>query len=554
MNKLFDSMSTGSQIELFNVVENTLKVALSGKSDQFFFNIDAYLNAAPSAKKDMATKGIARLEQYIEENGWKIAPKFLERLSGDYLAIFYALEQYVHVGIDMEKEGYPSALYTRATNILRYLSQNGQLEGDLDKILSALHGSKTEKSIKEGNFVVVRLDVEGVKEGNPIFKGVIPRSNLEIGLGKQFVFIPVPFFYMFENMVFSHFLDKPFNFVKSTVIGPVSHNVAISPNVVREVYAGNDGDLVESKIRKIKVGYDVIKQRFFAYDLEASLHSLGIASFRPEMLDSIKEISYDEIDKSKHNVNFNYLRGIFKTKIKSLTREQLEKLNFIDISGFANMKDQVEAILTAADNKTDAEVYAFMKNNPHIFGDIEEALAKRERVAPKFLKGLEAVALPTSEEKRIKLLSDMLERGVVKFTAISKSGTLLERTASNNKKVLERMLGKDYVKQFESIRNKLYHVRDMITNGEIKSKLDLEKVGVEYNILDYVDPKDYFSGNMNDAIEAIDKAIEELKQKAASRKTSESMLLYRNIYATDPKDFFGTVNVNNIVAVEFAEA
>jgi hypothetical protein len=144
----------------------------------------------------------------------------------------------------MESTGYQTALYTRNFDILQELYQQGLLECDLDKINASLCGTKTEKSVKDVNFVTVRLDVVGQKDGMPTFKAVIPKSNLQIGGGKQYVFIPVPFFHMFDEMLHSTFGHNPFKFTKSSVVGQISYNVAIKEDIVRQAYAGCEGNLV----------------------------------------------------------------------------------------------------------------------------------------------------------------------------------------------------------------------------------------------------------------------------------------------------------------------
>jgi hypothetical protein len=562
MFKLFDSMATGDQIALFVEVEKELKSALAGQSDQFLYNIDHYLANLPEVRASMAQRGRNRILHLAQEFGWKNNRNDLvDALDDTYLAIFQTLEDYVVIGIDMEKDAFPTALYTRSVAILDYLYKEGMIEDGIEpgKYMANLIGSKTEKSLGEGNFVTQRLDVIGMKEGKPCFRPMTPKSNLDIGGGKQYVIVPAPFMHMVETMMRVAFQQKPFRFTKSSVIGQVTHTATISQNVVREAYKGLDERDIESRLRKVTCGYDVVKQRFFAYDLEASLSSLGVASFRPEMLDSVHEVSDADIDKSRYNIDFNLLRGIFKTRIKGAKTAQLDTLKYIDLSGFANMRDKVQAILDAADRELDKSLYYLMKSHPELFGDLEEALEKRERQTPKFLKHMEFITLPEKESERVAVLSDLLGKGVVKLTSTSKSGSLFERTGSNNPQVLERMLGKDYVKNFESIRNKLYYIRDMMMRGEVTDRSQLEKIAVEYNILDYVDQEVFFSPKIDnqdasDALKEVHGAIQALIAKGASKQMAPSSLLYRDIHAGDPKEFFGNVNVNNIIAVEFSEA
>lgn len=558
MAKLFDKKPQGNEVELFQEVQRRIGVALSGQSDQFFFNIDDYLSKTPTIYQEMVIRGKNRLQDIAQKGKWLKTDTMFDYTPEDYLAIFDSLERYVGIGVDMEKEGFPTALYTRNLALLNTLNDNGQLEGDVDKVISNLEGNKTYRALQEGNYVLARLDPIAIVDGVPKFKVVVPRSNLFIGGGKRYVFIPTPFFHLFDTILRQTFATTPFRFTKNTLVGQLSFVSAVSPSVVRDVYTGENTSLVESKLRKVNTGYDPTKHRYYVYDLEASLTSLGVATFRPEMLDVLKAVHPQEIDKSRYGINFKLLRGIFKTKIKSLNKTQLESLNFIDLSSYANMGDQVEAVYVKLDRTSDKDLYLLMKNNESIFGDIDKSLKTRERLTPKFMKELKAVDLPLNQFERVTFIEDLLRRGVVSFTANTKNGGVFEGVGSNNAEVLKRMLGDEYVRDFESIRSKLYHVRHILYQGGAKSITDMEKLAVEYNILDYIDQDLYFSdiileGDIHDAVSTIDEAIEFLKEKASYKKKPAGTLLYRSVYATVPKDFFGVMDVNKLISIEFAQ-
>lgn len=564
MVKLFDVQPAGDQVPLYKLVQDEFLKAHRGTSSQFLYNLDYYLAFLPEVRYSMAERARRYVLALAQKADWASKKvdvhDLLDGCDDTYLALFAALSDYVVIGIDMEKEGYPSALYTRSEPILAWLHAQGCLSPDtnLDRITNLLYGSRTASGLNDKTFAVVRLDVAEVVNDKPIFKVVVPQKNLHIGLEKQYVAIPVPFMYLVESIIFRLFQGKPFRFVKSSVIGQVEHLAAVTPDVVREVYKAVDQNILNTRLSTISVGYNVLRQRFYAYDLESGLTSSGVASFRPEMLDVLVPVSYNDIDTSYHNIDFNLLRGIFRTRINNARTEQLESLNYLDLSGYANLRDKQAAIIEAADNAPDKEVYWLMRNNPQVFGDLEEALKKRERVAPKFLKNFEPVDLPEDPNVRVTLLNDLLKTGVVKFIAKKKDGGVFERYGTLNPKILERSLGKDYVRRFESIRSRLYYVLDLMAQGEVKSVQDLERLAVEYNFLDRVDHQVYFDpcilqGDTSKAEQAIRDVIEELKQKAASRKEDPHAVMYKNIYAEDTKGYYGNFNVNAILAVEYSK-
>jgi hypothetical protein len=561
--KLFDVTVTGDQRALFLEAQQGLKEAVSGKKAQFFDNIDIYLDRIPvDDRASMVERARRRILDYANEFNWHgNRNDLVAGLSDYYLSIFQTLEDYVHIGIDMETEGLPTALYTRNITAIKYLFDENMIEEGLEfgRVVNNLINTKTQKSLYDGNFVTLRLDIVGIQDGRPCFRPTTPRSNLDIGGGKRYFFIPVPFMHMFDTYMHHYFLDDPFKFEYTTDSGRiVSHIAGMSRHIMTGAYGLDKRYEVEAKSRRVNVGYDVIRQRYYSYDLESSLYSIGAATFRPELLDSIKKVSYDAIDKSRHNVDFTVLRAIFKTRINSAKLAQLDSLNYIDLTGYANMKDKASAIIETSEKETDKNLYFMMKAHPGVFGDIDDALQKRERTLPKFLKTMQAVgSLDTNESKRVGAINSLLRDGVVRITTMTNKGSLITVMGSNNAKVLERMLGKDYVRDYESIRTKLWHIKGLLESGEIKRRLQLEKIAVDYNILDYIDPKEYFSddfdrGDVSSAVLAVKEGIERLKQKSENREPRPEQLLYRNIYATEPKDFFGTVNVNNIVSVEYS--
>ena len=106
----------------------------------------------------------------------------------------------------------------------------------------------------------------------------------------------------------------------------------------------------------------------------------------------------------------------------------------------------------------------------------------------------------------------------------------------------------------ESPRYRLYAIKDMIRDGEIRTREDLEKAASDYGILSYVDgvqllDKAINRGNADAANGALDKAISELDEKNYNR--NESMILYKKVYADAPDNLYGQVNVDNIISAEY---
>lgn len=553
--RLFDRNPYPDQIPLFEKVLYEFRRALEGHTDQFLYNLDYYLADMPEVRRSIAERGRRTVFELARAYHWRTNVHYLvDSLSDTYFALFQALEDFVVVGIDMESLGYPTALYTRNLEVLSYLYHNRMVDPyvDMSRVFQALTGPKTAISLYNANFVAARLDMHDYNAGKPIFRVLIPRSNLDIGGGKRYVIIPVPFMYRIEELIFDLFADKPFEFTKTTTRGQVVGVAAVNPQVVAQVYKDYEKDLIVSKVRRFRPGYDVLQQKFLAYDLEASIYSVGVASFRPEMLDKL--VPAKKIDTSHHHIDFRDLRGVFKTRIRNAKAEQLDKLKYLDLSGFSKMKDKIEAILMTAEKEPDARLYWLMRNNPEVFGDIEEALNTRKKVTPKFLKNFKPLDLSVHPMERRDVLQKALKEGVLKFTTRGKTGFIFEAVGSNNPKVLMRVYGKDYVKRFESIRNRVYYLKEML-DKEIKSPADLDRVWVEYGLEGYVD-KDLFFAGKNDlgfTREALNAFLQRTVDYGRRKNEFYNLITYRNLYASHRDEYYGTLDVLGIFSAEYAE-
>lgn len=549
----YPNVANSPYADLSAVAGNVMLAAFQGRTSSFFHDFAGYFNAVPGAANYLAKLGRNTIGQLHQNNGWKgDVEKLLEGVTPAYAAIFQALSDLIFVGLDTTKEGYPTALYTRSFHVIKRMVDAGMVQPDnVNKVMKDLTGTKTANGVSEGTFCVVRLDFEQYVNGIPTFKLTVPRSNLKVlGNDAEYMLVPLIFYAVFSQILQNATVEQAFEFEKTSVTGNIRHQATISPNVVKLVYANSDPEDVEAKIRRIHPGYDPIRQRYTLYDLESSVYSLGLASFRPEMLNYVKIINPHSINTACHNVDFDVLRQIFATRIRALKAAQLDAFKYIDLSSYANMTDKQNALIEQAEKEDNRKLLSLMQAHPEIFGDINEALEKRRRIMPKFLKGFQPVELPNTEQERVALLRDLLSKGVVQFVTTTKDGRVSGKLASNNSKVLERIYGKDYVQKYETVSLRIKEVKAAIERGEVKSRKEAEELAVKYNILPSIDATEYLKGGKA-TLAALDTAIKELEEKSASRTRNPAYVLYRNLKAENSDNFYGQVNVNSLISVEF---
>lgn len=534
---------------LGKLLDSTFRRGLMGESDQFIYNIDVYLKNDPTAMSEYYNAGLRALMN-VTGKGGKPAVKDVKELKDEmFVAIFGMLTYHTFVGIDMTKEGYPAALYTRNISMIEQMYKSGYItpDTDLKKLYEGLYGNKTALGIEDSSFYVIRLDVSTFVKDKVLFKPTVPRSRVKIGVGKDFVFIPIDFMHIAADLL-NTAGKQMFKFTKTSVTGRKTHIATCNPDIVRKAYADAPNNLVESKIKKVQCGYDDVKLRYVAYDLEASVYGLGIASFRPEMLDELKKANAKQLDTSLHNVNYDHLRGIFKTKVKRMRLADFDQFKFIDLSTYPTVSQKADAVMAMAEEIDTRDLYEIMKAYPNIFGDVSDALKTRERNSPKILKHLQTV-----DNFDIQSVKDMLNNGVVRITAKNKSNQVYERYASNNTQVLARFLGKNYVKEFESSSIRLKALKaeilDKTSDGTKLSRDELEALLVEYDVLSLVDSSAFVSKN---PINVLDESIDAVYDKR-SNTINDQMILYHKITATDRSNLYGQVNINNIIAIEYAD-
>jgi hypothetical protein len=154
----------------------------------------------------------------------------------------------------------------------------------------------------------------------------------------------------------------------------------------------------------------------------------------------------------------------------------------------------------------------------------------------------------------------MLDRGIVKFTAITKKNTVYERVCSNNPRLLAQMLGKDYIAKYESPKRRMGAVISIVdkckSEGVPFTGRDLEKLLVKYDLLSVgasnLPAMSFYKPFIDDELtDALTKLYNDL---SSNHRVMNDYVVYRNLYASDSKSFYGSVDINNLISVLHNEA
>lgn len=589
--KLFNHPLSGVYAPFKDLVHKQLILAFTHKSDDFLLSPYEYLttpygdnqdeegNPKPSLQQQdtlklLEKRGLDFLENNMFLNQWGKVNQIYQVLTDEYCIINALLEDMVCVCVDLESPIYKATLHTRNIDLLEAMQKNNLLEIDLQTAIGHLLTNKTNTATSQGLHTTVRLDLKNNQriQGNPpTFTGIVPQSNMEIGVGCRYAIIPVPFYHLFSDFIQAHYYDTPFRITQSTPSSnPTKSFIAsISPQVVKQVYKEQPNQEVLNHINRFQPYYDPCTQRFYVYDVEAPINEIGVQTFRPEMLISIEQITkMSQIDKSKHNLDYQLIPNIFRTKVKQATNETFQHLNFMDLSSFATVKDKQEALIRFASTEKPKTLYSLMKTNSKFFGNIDTIINSRYKHTPKYLKNYQLLDLPpiTSTQDiytRRDYIRKLLATGVLHITSLRKDGSPYQVIATNNHKVLSspQALNKNYIEKYENPRRKVNYVKHLIQQGQITTLDDLKEWTVRLDLYQYVDQQEllapltpqYNNEAFQRSINALNNGSYNLQEEyVLTRKHNPSNIIYRNPYATSKTNFFGTISVDAITTLEYA--
>lgn len=519
----------------------------------------------------------------------KGAKKFdVDALSDEYKYLTGLLSFEVLIGRDRANtEERSVSLYTRNEKLIRALAKEGAFSslsaGDVDKKLEDIEKKLgTAPLAKDGaSLTYIRIDFEEVSANEVSLSIVIPKFRPNIA---ELEFYSYPAFSVLAGEIVKVVKSKSILVQLQTSEGIKERKVAFTADKVNALYKGFEPKMVQKKLKSAKPGWDIVGYNLKGYNLESSLYERGYTAIALEDIVHIGDLALSDVDKTQYAVNYDDLKGIFKTSVKRWTLANYESFAGLDTSEYPLKAGKEEAAIKWVEGVGHKELYTLMSAQPELFGDVVERLAAKDKINPKVLKQLEEVELVEDMEERKKQIDEMLSKGLCLIVKSNKkSNKQSESLASNNKVLLARMLGQNYIEKYESVGTKLAYLKNLMTKTHIlKSKEEILAKVYEMGLNDYIDAE-ALSRQIDESILAqnqlvYDKKIQEgVAPKAAalaegytsvltdgvsqvladntirsSNRTAEGLITYRKVYADSPESFYGSVNVRNVVGVWYA--
>lgn len=577
MSRLFEAQVHPQLVEYAKA--NLLSILNQGQG-QLVHSIESYLPLCPDALQYYTLAGCAYLKQVnqIADQAKKqtialnelldaiaanpMAPN-IGGLHTTVVAIYGMLSEMAIIGVDITKdmaatpteEGRSKQasvhVYVGSISILRRMQRDRFFVTEIDADEEKAFARKILKALESNLIYGMRLDIDHIYEGRPIYKPTKPRGGMALaGQPDSFKLFPIPVMYPIADLFKEVLGNNLFRFVENRGgDGTATRVCTFSAEEVGKVYYGQPDNLIQSAIKRAKPGYSVIYNTFRAYNVQGSLHDRGYSAFRLDRLISISPVQPAEIDKALHMVNPEFLRGIFITKVNAFKTTDFDDLKdpTFNPASYPNNQDRAAALISHMYRMDTDVLFMYIKARPALFGDLKKHLDTRERISSKMLKKLEFVDLPVDEMHKEALIKDLLSKGLVKLTTRStKSETEKVVLASNNKDVLQRLVGKGYVKKYGSDGVRLRAFRAQLQALPSPSKAEIEALAGEWRVLDRLSGVDF--GNLDTVIDTLNTVLVEMKDIPEAT----GLIPYKNCTPQNSADFYKSVYAANIMQCEFA--
>lgn len=521
------------------------------------------------------------------------------------------------IGVDTSKSKVTSIFTRSETILRELFKEgafeDSYTKEDLDTDIEKLE-KKIGTGIEKGALSFARLDLINAMSDAAIFKITLP--NFRTDIGDTLKFYPYGVFPYLANLMKETVKDNAKTVMQNLQDGNIKvRKISFTDKAVKVLYKGFESTMVENKIRKAKPGWDVLSLNIKAYNLEGSLYSKGYTNINLEDMLQISSCKLSEVDKTQYAVNYDELRKHFRASVNKWNLSHYNDFRGTDLNSYPTKDDKKEALMRWLESVDDITLYNIMKYQEELFGgDLEQKLDKVANDSPKEFKELEYVELPEDTEEKLKKVKEMLKNGVVRLAKTSKkSNKVSEVVCTNNGILLSRILGKNYVEKYESIGIKIQYLKNILEKTNLIDDFsELEKKIYAMGINNYMDvstlDKAAFEATVveNKVIEdEVTKELmieyaKELKSKGKSdaeidaelslpntekkfrnkakttgvfkpylqsasaiegskdnvRETSggnPNIVRYKKVYADSEKDFYGSVDIENIISVEYAE-
>lgn len=575
-NKLVEILTKGYGAGDVATVENVFKVALEGNGE--ITHLPHLLQLPKATIQEYIEEGKKEVQK-IMVNETKPKQAILSNLTPQLYFLQGYLSKNVVIGFDTTKDissrGASLGVYTASVERITELYNAGGIadkcgkEG-MEKAIDVWEKKRAKALLaaaQEGGIGValIRLDVVEIMGDSATFEPKNPQS-FNLGVGKDFLMYPyVVYPYIAGKLKVLSNSQKgattPYRVIQIKKEGePKKRIMTFSEKLVKSTYKVCRPELVEDKLRSVRIGWDPFSLSIKAYNLESSLYGASYTVLRLEMLKNIKECSLAEVDKSQYDINYDAMHRVFLTRVQGWTLANYEHFEKVmpELAQIETKAAKQAHVIKRVGSLTDEELYRIMsqKTFDGMFS-VDKGLMDRDRLTAKEMKNMKRVELSEDMVERAKQIQDMLQNGVVKIVRTSsKSSAEKVDYGTTSTALLKKILGKNYIEKYESAGIKLRYLEKLVDAEKITSSAVLTKKIYDMELTKYVDMSKldtaaYDRGDRSSALAMLEEGKGNVRE--VKKANVDTQIRYRKVNPSSGRDYFKNLDVRHIISVSYGE-
>lgn len=554
-----------------------------------------YMRMLPAyAQTILQNRAVARIQTLYN---YKLTDEQLATMQKEGTLLIY---EYLCTGVAVcvaqgtNKAGEPTVTrtyITRNPQILYMLASNNYIkdvtvqdaEEWVQSKLDVLFGSSVEKNLKDGKVTVMCLKPESDGTAMPKYT-VTKRQAPYVLTGEENVTIyPIETYKVFSDLTVNLLKTGVWNVSYKKLDGTIKETIlTLSCEAAQYCYEEIDdtvatytGLFTQSGLVGWRPAYfglnafSLKKDKFTTFGLAVDTFD-GIRAYNPQ---NRQQIEIPELRRTSENYRDVVAARMIFTSVVSRMRKEYFELFENDVPALANVKlckDKRAVLLRWSIDVSDEDLYDLLSSSRFdnmLGGPLKERCKVRRRTMPTYFKNYK----PVAEFKDYDKLSEILMNGVLQVAYITSSGNLQTLNLTNNKYVLRKTYGENYIAVWETSRIRLLtalaEMTDMQAGGVVFKNPEQLELLRKYDLFNVVFP----DGNitLDDSTDAVMfeqllhdtiTRLNERKPKVPVDKNGKPAVLTARVadgIGLDPKSntlsFYRTLYLNRIIYAMFTE-
>lgn len=459
--------------------------------------------------------------------------------------------------------GYEDCYYTSCDYIINTLSRSGITADSPNESMEAREKKRRRlmnvhtgasgvyicdrirKGLAEMTHSVVKIVPNKLSSGTMTYSMTLPNQPVDLMSG-DIKFIPASLMYYFcegltERLVHTQMAGITCG---NGLIPDYEAKVTVVPEILNKAYSGcSNPDIVAERAMK-PVGYSLSRCTYVAYNLEASLLSgTGYAKINPFDIKAIRPIQPAEINADLHELSPDAVLQYF-----------LQHTDFNDNAVCQSLTSEIPEVMYYNTALNDIRTACTRVHISHIFAYMSAHKDKYPRYLSEIKKGSvqvdsHTVQLTGTNSDKVAQIRELMKENLILVKYASSDGTISEIKTTSNPAILAKCLGKDYMLKFESAKDKINALADLLIKKRVTSKQTISDLINKYKI------KNISADSLIEPIAAGDisawaeTAINNLPQR--DRKPNPDLILFRNceLVKAEKGGYWRNVNIQNITDV-----